>query len=67
MENFEFPTQIDEKFRFFQANLWKFSIFPVKLTNNFDFLGKNFRMTFFSHLLQNVLFIQTKFALTDKF
>jgi len=32
----------------------KKSIFPGKLTKNFDFLGKNFRITLFSHLLWNV-------------
>src|SRR6218665_1185489 len=53
-QNFDFSM---EKFRYFQANLGKISIFSGKLTKNFDFLffsGKNFRITFFSHLLQNV-------------
>jgi len=39
-------------FNFLQG---KISIFPGKLAKKFDFFsGKNFRMTFFSHLLQNV-------------
>ena len=42
-KTFDFSRQISENFRFFQANFRKI----------LNFLGKNFRMTFFSNLLKN--------------
>jgi len=39
-QNFDFSRQISEKFRFFQAISWKFSIFPGKFVKNFNFSGK---------------------------
>src|SRR6218665_197459 len=57
-----------KKIRFFQANQRKISIFPGKLTKNFDFFsGKSFRMTFFSHLLQNVRLSRHYLPFTAKF
>src|SRR6218665_369980 len=64
-----------KKFRFFHANVLKISIFTGK---NFDFSrqisensrffsGKHFRMTCFSHLLQNVRLSRKKLPFTTKF
>jgi len=50
-KNFDFSKQISEKcqfhkkFRFFQPNFRKISVFAGNFTKNFDFIGKNWPFT----------------------